>query len=400
MKVLVINSGSSSLKYTLYETEGEKRLAKGLVECIGLPEAYYKHQVAKNEEIKESCVAKNHINALTLVLNKLMDPAGKLIANAQEIGCVGHRVVHGGEKFSKPVLINEEVLNDIRACSILAPLHNPQNIQGIEACQSLLPGVPQVAIFDTAFHQTIPNFAFLYALPYAIYEKQNIRRYGFHGTSHEYVAQRAASMLGRPFNELKLITCHLGNGCSIAAIENGKSVDTSMGLTPLEGLVMGTRCGDVDPAIVMHLIENEKMTSPEVNTLLNKKSGLYGLSGLTNDMRTVLNAASAGSERAKIAVEVFCYRARKYIASYLGVLNGADAVVFTAGVGENCPTIREKIVLKLSNLGIDLDPEANMAPATGERTISIAGSRVKLLVIPTNEELMISRQAINVLTNK
>ncbi len=400
MKVLVINSGSSSLKYTLYETDGEQRLAKGLVECIGLPEAYYKHQVAKNEEIKESCIAKNHVNALTLVLNKLMDPASKLIANPQEIGCVGHRVVHGGEKFSKPVLINEEVLNDIRACSILAPLHNPQNIQGIEACQSLLPGVPQVAIFDTAFHQTIPNFAFLYALPYAIYEKQNIRRYGFHGTSHEYVAQRAAAMLGRPFNELKLITCHLGNGCSIAAIENGKSVDTSMGLTPLEGLVMGTRCGDVDPAIVMHLIENEKMTSPEVNTLLNKKSGLYGLSGLTNDMRTVLNAASAGSERAKIAVEVFCYRARKYIASYLGVLNGADAVIFTAGVGENCPTIREKIVLKLSNLGIELDPEANMAPLTGERTISKAGSRVKLLVIPTNEELMISRQAINVLTNK
>ncbi|HBU69378.1 MAG TPA: acetate kinase [Elusimicrobia bacterium] len=399
MKVLVLNCGSSSVKYTFFDMDGEKRLAFGIVECIGLPEAYYKHQVAGEEEVKEACKVSNHVEAVDIILQNLINRDHGIIQDIHEISAVGHRIVHGGEKFSKSVLITDEVMQDIKNCFVLAPLHNPHNYVGIEACVKLLPGVPEIAVFDTAFHQTIPQFAHLYALPYSLYQKYNIRKYGFHGTSHKYVAQRAAEFLGKPLEELKLITCHLGNGCSITAINKGVSVETSMGFTPLEGLVMGTRCGDIDPYILIHLQNIEKISLDDLNTLLNKKSGLLGISGLTSDMRTILKAMSSGSEKAKLAIDVYCYRVKKYIASYLGVLNGADAVIFTAGVGENSPTIRERCCQELSGLGISVDSALNSNIATNERQISEASSKVKVLVIPTNEELMIARESSRVLTN-
>jgi len=398
MKVLVLNCGSSSVKYTFFDMRDEKRIAKGYIESIGLPEAFFIHQVAGQEEIKEPCKVQNHTEAVNLILQTLIDPRHKVLENIKEISAVGHRVVHGGEKFAKPALINKDVLEDIRKCFVLAPLHNPHNYAGIMACEKLLPGVPEVAIFDTAFHQTIPYYAYFYGLPYSLYQRYNIRRYGFHGTSHAYVAQRAAKMLQKPIEELKLITCHLGNGCSITAIDRGLSIDTSMGFTPLEGLVMGTRCGDIDPAILIHLQTVENMPVEDINSLLNKKSGLLGLSGLTNDMRTILKAVADGSERAKIAFDVFCYRVKKYISSYYGVLGGADALVFTAGIGENSPTVRENCCNGLSNLGITVDQVPNNAPSRGERMISTPDSKVKVMVIPTNEELMIARETVEVLT--
>jgi len=398
MKVLVLNCGSSSLKYTFFSMTQERRIASGIVECIGLPEAYYKHKVSGGEEIKEPCRAKDHVSAIDLVMKNLMESEHKVINDINEISIIGHRVVHGGEKFSSSVLINDEVLEDIKECFVMAPLHNPQNYEGIVACQKVLPGVPQVAVFDTAFHQSLPKQAYFYALPYSLYTKYNIRRYGFHGTSHRYIALRTAEMLNRPLNELKLITCHLGNGCSISAIKNGESIDTSMGFTPLEGLVMGTRCGDIDPAILTHLMTHEKISAEDLNTLLNKKSGIFGISGLTSDMRTILQSVAAGSERAKLALDVFCYRIKKYIASYIGVLNGIDALVFTAGIGENSPTIREKSCAELENLGIILDPEANARVIATEGVISNAQSPAKVLVVPTNEELMIARESVAVLT--
>lgn len=399
MKVLVLNCGSSSVKYTFFEMQGEKRLAKGLVECIGLPEAYFKHQSAGGEEIKEPCKVKDHVAAVDLILKNLIESKQKVIKDVQEISIIGHRVVHGGEKFSGSVPINEEVLDDIKECFVLAPLHNPHNYEGIQACQKLLPGIPQVAVFDTAFHQTIPRLAHIYALPFSLYQKYNIRRYGFHGTSHVYVAQRASKILNRPLEELKLITCHLGNGCSITAIREGKSIDTSMGFTPLEGLVMGTRCGDIDPAIIIHLLTHENITAEDLYTLLNKKSGVLGISGITNDMRTILKSAAAGSERAKLALDVYCYRIKKYISAYHGALNGADAIIFTAGIGENSPTIREKCCSELDNLGIIMDNHENSNKVSEEGVISSSASKVKILVIPTNEELMIARESLKVLTN-
>ena len=399
MKVLVLNSGSSSVKYTFFDMDGEKKLARGIIECIGLPEAYFKHQSAGEEEVKEQCKVSNHLEAIDIIIKNLIDPRRRIINNLSEIDAVGHRIVHGGEKFSKSVMINEEVLQDIRNCFVLAPLHNPHNYTGIEACEKLLAGVPQIAVFDTAFHQTIPDYSYFYALPYSLYQKYNIRRYGFHGTSHHYVAQRAAQLLNKPPDQVNLITCHLGNGCSITAIRNGVSVDTSMGFTPLEGLVMGTRCGDIDPAIIIHLLNLEKISADDLNTLLQKKSGLLGISGLTSDMRTILKSAASGSDRARLALDVFCYRVKKYISSYFGVLNGADAIVFTAGIGENSPTIRERSCQGLENLGIRMNIEANNAGSLEERIVSSQDSPVKIMVIPTNEELMIARQTVRVLTN-
>lgn len=399
MKVLVINCGSSSVKYMLFDMQTEKRLAKGLIECIGLPEAYFKNQFSGAEEVQEACKVKNHIESVELILKKLLDPQSGLIKNIDEISAVGHRIVHGGDKFKDSVPVNEEVMEGLKACFDIAPLHTPHHYAGIEATQKLLCGVPEVVVFDTAFHQTIPDYAYMYALPYAFYEKLHIRRYGFHGTSHKYVSQRAAKLLGKPLQDTKLITCHLGNGCSITAVNGGKSIDTSMGFTPLEGLVMGTRCGDIDPAIIVHLFEHREITPETLNTLLNKKSGLYGISGLSGDLRTVLKAAASGNDRARLAIDMFCYRARKYISSYYGVLNGADAVVFTAGIGENSPTIREKACVGLTGLGITLDLERNNNQTSEERVISADGSPVKVLVIPTNEELMIARETVRVLTN-
>jgi acetate kinase len=399
MKVLVINCGSSSVKYTLFDMDGEKRLGKGLVECIGLPEAYFNNQFSGEEETREACKVKNHMEAVELVLKKLVNPPHGLIKDANEIAYIGHRIVHGGDKFSDSVPVNEEVMAGLKECFAIAPLHTPHHYAGIEACEKLLPGIPEVVVFDTAYYQTMPDYAYIYALPYSMYEKYHIRRYGFHGTSHKYVTQRAAKLLDRPLRDLKLISAHLGNGCSITATLHGKAVDTSMGFTPLEGLAMGTRCGDIDPAIIVHILSNEKITAEELNTLLNKKSGLYGISGITGDMRTILKAAAGGSYRAKLAFEIFCYRVKKYIASYYGVLNGADALIFTAGIGENSPSIREKACLGLENMGITIDLDVNNAPSSADRVISRPDSAVKVLVIPTNEELMIARETVRVLTN-
>jgi acetate kinase len=399
MKVLVVNCGSSSVKYMFFDMDGEKRLARGLVECIGLPEAYFKHQITGGEEIKEPCKAKNHLESVELIIKHLTNPAYGLMKDVSEIAAVGHRIVHGGDKFFDSVAVNEDVMAGLRECFAIAPVHTPHHYAGIEATEKLLPGVPEVVVFDTAFHQTIPQHAFMYGLPYSLYEKYHIRRYGFHGTSHKYVSQRAAKMLKKPLNELKLITCHLGNGGSLTAVYQGKSIDTSMGFTPLEGIMMGTRCGDIDPAIIVHLMSNEQITADSLNTLMNKKSGLLGISGLTGDMRTILNASANGSDRAKLALEMYCYRIKKYIGTYFAVLNGADGIVFTAGVGENSPTIREHSCQNLDNLGIILDKELNNAPGSEDRFVSAENSKVKIMVIPTNEELMIARETVRVLTN-
>jgi len=398
MKVLVVNSGSSSVKYMFFDMDGEKRLAKGLIECIGLPEAYFKHWSLGGDEVRESCKVSNHMEAINLILKNLESGKNPIIKDLNEITAIGHRIVHGGDKFSDSVPVNDEVMAGLRECFAIAPLHTPHHYAGIEAVEKLVPGHPQVVVFDTSFHQTIPDYAFMYALPYSIYEKYHIRRYGFHGTSHKYVAIRAAAMLGKPIEQLKLITCHLGNGCSITAVQNGKSIDTSMGFTPLEGLIMGTRCGDIDPAIIVHLMNNEKISPEGIDTLMNKKSGLFGISGLTGDMRTILKASAGGSDKAKLALDMYCYRIKKYICSYLGVLNGSDAIVFTAGVGENSPTVREKSCADLQNLGITIDPEANSSAGSEEKIVSTDDSKVKILVIPTNEELMIARETVRVLT--
>jgi acetate kinase len=399
MKILVVNCGSSSLKYTFYDMDGEKKLAKGLVECIGLPEAYFKHWFVGGEEAQETAKVKNHMEAVELVINNLVNPKYGLLKDRSEITAVGHRIVHGGDKFIDSVPVNDEFMEEFRECFAIAPVHTPAHYAGIEATEKMLPGVPEVVVFDTAFHQTIPDYAFMYALPYYMYEKYHIRSYGFHGTSHKYVSRRAAKMLNKPIEETKLITCHLGAGASLAAINNGKSVDTSMGFTPLEGLMMGTRCGDIDPAIIVHLMNNETITAESLNALMNKKSGLYGISGLSGDMRTIVKAIASGSDRAKLALEMYCYRIKKYISSYMGVLNGADGIVFTAGVGENSPTVREKSCQNLSIFGIEIDPELNNAPGSEERIISKPESKVKVMVIPTNEELMIARETVRVLTN-
>ncbi len=401
MKVLVVNCGSSSVKYTLFEIETRKKVSWGIVECIGLPEAYYKRQSAGNEEHKESVKAATHMEAVELIIKNLMDKEEGSIKSIDEIAVVGHRIVHGGDKFSKSVLVTEEVKEGLKECFSIAPLHTPAHYAGIIAVEKMLPGIPSVLVFDTAFHMTIPDYAYMYALPYEYYEKDHIRRYGFHGTSHNYVSQRAAEMLEKPIEELKIITCHLGNGSSLAAIEHGKVIDTSMGFTPLQGVVMGTRCGDIDPAIIPYIINKyPDMKDPEaLNIMMNKKSGLQGISGLSGDMRTIVKAVAAGNKKAKLAFEMLCYSIKKYIGSYFGVLNGVDGLVFTAGIGENSPSVREKICENLSSLGIELDLNKNNEPGNNERFVSTPNSKVKVMIIPTNEELMIAREAKKVLTN-
>lgn len=398
MKILVINSGSSSLKYQLFDMENEQVLAKGLCERIGIPHSFIKHTYDNGKEYRVELELKDHSDAIREVINVLTDKEHGVIKSMDEISAVGHRVVHGGEKFYKSALIDEKVLNAIEECIQLAPLHNGPNMIGIQACKKLMPNVPMVAVFDTAFHQTMPKEAFLYALPYELYEKKGIRRYGFHGTSHKYVSERAAALLNKPIEELKIVSCHLGNGSSICAIKNGKSVDTSMGYTPLAGVPMGTRCGCIDPAIVISLMEREKYDASMLNELLNKKSGVLGISGISSDFRDLDEAAEKGNERAALALEIFEYQVRKYIGAYAAAMGGIDVLIFTAGIGENNGVMRKNIVSGLEFLGIEIDDEKN-SQRGGERDISKDGARVRTLVIPTNEELAIARETLKLTNN-
>jgi len=390
MKVLVINCGSSSLKYQLINMENEHVLAMGICERIGIEGSFLKHQPGDGAKITIESPMPTHMEAIQSVIDALIDSKHGVIKSMSEINAVGHRVVHAGEKFAYSVILNKEVTDALTECIELAPLHNPPNIIGIEACEKIMPGIPMVGVFDTAFHQTMPKEAYIYALPYELYEKYKIRRYGFHGTSHKYVSEKTAEFLGKPLSELKLITCHLGNGASIAAVDKGKSIDTSMGFTPLEGLVMGTRAGDMDPAIVTFLQDKENLTAEEVNNLLNKKSGVLGISKISSDFRDIEEAAEKGNENAILALDVYNYRVKKYIGAYMAAMNGADAIIFTAGLGENSSLVRESICKDMDFLGIKIDTEKNMVRGK-LADISAVGSKVKVLIVPTNEELMIAR---------
>lgn len=392
MKALVINCGSSSLKYQLFDMTDESVLAKGLVERIGLPGSILIHRPGEEKiEIKEEI--ENHAKAISLVLAALTDKNHGVVKSLEEINCVGHRVVHGGEAFSGSVAITPAVMEALKANIELAPLHNPPNIMGIDACTELMPGVPQVGVFDTAFHQTMPAEAYIYALPYEYYEKYKVRRYGFHGTSHRFVTQRALAMLGNP--DAKIITCHLGNGASLAAVKGGKCIDTSMGLTPLEGLAMGTRSGDIDPAIIEFIMNKENLTIAQMSNVLNKKSGVLGISGVSSDFRDIESAAEEGNQRAQLALDRFAYVVKKYIGSYVAAMDGVDAIVFTAGLGENSASMRKKICSGLKFLGIEIDDAKNKIRGE-EIEISTPGSKTKVLVIPTNEELMIARDTVEI----
>lgn len=394
MNVLVINAGSSSLKYRLINVETHTVLAKGICERVGSAGAFHKHGIDENEVVIDAEMA-DHNQAMALVLESLTSGPTKAIDSLDEIDAIGHRIVQGGSYFDRSVLIDEDVIAKIDELAELAPLHNKAALMGIHACQQHMPGKPMVAVFDTSFFQTLPPKAYMYPLPYELYEKHAIRKYGAHGTSHRYISQRAAAFLDEPLEDLKLITCHLGNGCSISAIDHGVAVDTSMGLTPLDGLMMGTRCGSIDPAIVTYLIEHENLTAQEVNDLMNKQSGLLGISGLSNDLRTIRAASEEGHERAQLAYEMYSNSVKKFIGSYIAVLGGVDAIVLTAGVGENCEKMRRMIFAGLNSIGIELDPEKNKERGY-EREISTEDSRVRIIVIPTNEEYMIARDTYQI----
>jgi acetate kinase len=396
MKVLVINCGSSSLKYQFIDMADEQVLAKGLCERIGMERSYTKHARDDEEPVTTEVEIKDHSDAIMRVVSMLMDPEHGVIADVSEISAVGHRVVHGAEQFSDSTVIDESVLNGIKDCIELAPLHNPPNIIGIEACEKLLPGTPNVAVFDTAFHQTMPKKAYLYALPYDYYQKHRIRKYGFHGTSHKYVAERVAMHLKRPLKELKVVTCHLGNGSSICAVDGGKSVETSMGYTPLDGLMMGTRCGSIDPAIVTWLMEKEGIDAQRINDIMNKNSGMIGVTGLSSDFRDVTAAMETGDKRAILGMEMFTYQVRKYIGQYAAAMGGIDALVFTAGIGENVQHVRMSIVKGLEFLGIEVDPVKNEVRAR-DCDISTPSAKVRTYVIATNEELAIARDTARLL---
>ncbi len=393
MNVLVINCGSSSLKFQLINSESEKVLAKGLCERIGI-DGRLTYQPEGGEKAVSDKAMPTHTEAIQFVIDALTDAETGVVKSLDEIGAVGHRVVHGGEKFASSVVITDEVKAAIEECNDLAPLHNPANLIGINACEKLMPGTPMVAVFDTAFHQTMPEKAYMYGLPYEYYEKYKVRSYGFHGTSHSFVSKRAAELAGKPYDAMKTIVCHLGNGASICAVENGKSVDTSMGLTPLEGLVMGTRSGDIDPAILEFIAKKENLDIAGLMNMLNKKSGVQGLSdGLSSDFRDLEDGANNGNKCAAIALSVFCYRVAKYVGSYVAAMNGVDMIAFTAGIGENSGTVRANVMEYLTYLGIGLDAEAN-GKRGEEIVISTPDSKVKVMVIPTNEELAIARETV------
>ncbi len=393
MNVLVINCGSSSLKYQFINSDTEEVMAKGLCERIGIDGSQITYQKAGCDKDITVSPMPDHTKAVQLVIDKLTDPVNGVVKSLKEIDAVGHRIVHGGEKFASSVVINDEVIKAIEECNDLAPLHNPANLIGIHACEKLMPGVPMVAVFDTAFHQTMPPKAFLYGIPYEYYEKYKVRRYGFHGTSHDFVSNEAAKFLGKDRKDLKIIVCHLGNGASISAVMNGKSVDTSMGLTPLEGLIMGTRSGDLDPAIITFLSNKLHVSSEAIIDILNKKSGVYGLSKVSSDFRDLEKAYNEGNELAKITLETYSYRVAKYIGSYVAAMNGVDVIAYTAGVGENTSLVRQMVGEYLTYLGTNVDPEKNKI--RGEIVVlSDPGSKVTTMIVPTNEELAICRETV------
>ena len=399
MKVLVINAGSSSLKYKLIDMDNETVLAKGLCERIGLDGSRLKHTPGENDAVVIEKDMPNHGVAIQLVLDALTDKDHGVIANMSEISAVGHRVVHGGEYFSGSVLLTEDVKKAVEACNALAPLHNPANLTGIAACEAAMPGVPNVGVFDTAFHQTMPAESYMYGIPYEYYEKYKIRKYGFHGTSHNYVAHRAAELCGKPIEDLKIITCHLGNGSSIAAVKNGKVVDTSMGFTPLDGLVMGTRSGSIDPAVIPFLCKNENLTVDEVDAILNKKSGVAGVSGVGSDFRDLCAAAESGNQRAKLALDMFARGVQSYIGRYASIMGGVDVVTFAGGIGENDMAMRLQILEGQEFMGIKVDPAKNKV--RGEETeITAGGASVRVFIIPTDEELTIARDTKAIVEGK
>lgn len=399
MNILVLNCGSSSVKYQLIEVVSRKWLARGSVERIGMSGATLKNLRHDGDEITIAGEIVDHIVAIEYILAVLLSRNHGVIEDKSEIHAIGHRVVHGGERFTSSVLITDEVIKGIRDNFEIAPLHNPHNLRGINACQINLPGVPQVAVFDTAFHQKMPSRAFLYGIPYSLYTQYKIRRYGFHGTSHRYVAERAAELLGRKLNDLKLITCHLGNGCSMAALDGGVSIDTTMGFTPLEGLLMGTRSGDIDPSVILYVMGKEGLTLAEANTLLNKHSGLQGVSGISSDMREIIQEMKNGDKKARNAFDVFCYRVKKYIGAYAAAMGGVDAVVFTGGIGENSADVRKACCENMSYFGITIDDAANES-ADKEKVITTPDSRTKVLVIPTNEELVIALDTMEIVKER
>ncbi len=398
MKILVLNCGSSSVKYKLIDTDTDVTMAEGGVEKIGLEDGFLKFKKADgSKEIKQLGLI-DHKAAVMAILENLTDPEVGCIKSFDEIDAVGHRVVHGGEKFASSVLITDEVIRQVKDCYDLAPLHNPANITGIEAITALLPDVPQVGVFDTAFHQTMPARSFMYAIPYDYYKNDGVRRYGFHGTSHRYVSQRAAEILGQPIESLKMVTCHIGNGGSITAIDGGKSVDTSMGLTPTEGLMMGTRTGDIDPGAITYLMTKHGMSAADIQTLINKKSGVAGVSGISNDMREIEAAVNAGNERAKLALDMYELRILKYVGAYAAEMGGLDVIVFTGGVGENQTGVRENVCGPLKFMGVEIDKELNAKTRGTETIISTPESRVKVLVVPTDEELTIARDTQDIVS--
>lgn len=399
MKILTINSGSSSVKYQFIDTASRKALCKGLVERIGISGTNLAHKRADGQKANISDKIINHETAIEQILKILTDPKAGVIANLREIDAVGHRLVHAGEKFKHSVLINDEVREKLYECIEYAPLHNPPNIKGIEASMDNLPDTPNVGVFDTTFHINMPDYAYMYGIPYTYYKKYGIRRYGFHGTSHYYVSHRAAEILGRNIEELKIITCHLGNGSSIAAVNGGVSVDTSMGFTPLEGLIMGTRCGDIDPGVICTIACKESMTVDQMNTFLNKQCGVQGISGLSSDIREVEVEAEHGNYQAMLALKVLAYRLKKYIAAYFGVMNGADLIVLTGGIGENSDTVRRMALSNLEALGIRLDDRKNTGTRSSETIISADDSPVKIMIVPTNEELVIAMETERIIRN-
>ena len=393
MHILVINCGSSSVKYQLMSMRREEVLAKGIAERVGFPKSVLTHSARGKEKVVIKKDMKTHTAAIRMVLDVLVDKDHGVLASMDEIKAVGHRVLHGGEAFAASFLINDKVINAIEENAGLGPLHNPANLMGIRACAEIMPDVPMVAVFDTAFHQTMPKVAYLYALPYSYYTDFKVRRYGFHGTSHRYVSQRVAELMGKPYDAVKTVTCHLGNGSSIAAVDRGKCVDTSMGLTPLEGVPMGTRSGDIDPSIIEYMEREGGMTAQEVLNDLNRKSGVLGISGVSSDFRDLGDAAAAGNERAQLALDIFCYRIRKYIGAYIAAMNGADCIVFTAGIGENAVQVRADIISQMTWLGAKLDEEKNNTRGR-EMCISTPDSRIQVWVVPTNEELVIARDTL------
>lgn len=401
MKVLVLNCGSSSVKYQLVETSLEaiernedRMLARGSVERIGTGSALHTFEAAGRDRITDSKEILEHREALADILRVLTHPESGVLASPGEVDAVGHRMVHGGERFTASALATPEAIRAVQDCIPLAPLHNPPNLRGYEAAKRILPDAPHALVFDTAYHQSMPKVAFLYGLPYEMYTRHGVRRYGFHGSSHRFVGWRSRVLLGRPREETRLVTCHLGNGSSVCAIDHGRSVDTSLGFTPLEGLLMGTRCGDLDPGVIFHVMHAEDLSEHQMTTMLNKHSGLQGVSGVSNDMRELLAAEAKGHERARLAIDIFCYRIRKYVAAFAGVMGGVDAVIFTGGIGENAPAVRARALAGLEFMGLRIDPARNESAVGREADVSAEGAGVRTLVIPTNEELIIARDTV------